>query len=101
MKGVRSLSGRAGVELEAAGEGGRLFGALELEQEFQPDTQTEVSGVKLSSEEAGTRVLAELGVMRSWGEGRYAVRSILRYATAVGRGGSRDYGGGLSLSIRF
>ena len=97
----RSLSGRAGVELEAAGEGGRLFGALELEHEFQPDTQTEVSGVKLSSEEAGTRVLAELGVMRSWGEGRYAVRSILRYATAVGRGGSRDYGGGLSLSIRF
>ena len=97
----RSLSGRAGVELEAAGEGGRLFGALELEQEFQPDTQTEVSGVKLSSEEAGTRVLAELGVMRSWGEGRYAVRSILRYATAAGRGGSRDYGGGLSMSIRF
>ena len=97
----RSLSGRAGVELEAAGAGGRLFGALELEHEFQPDTQTEVSGVKLSSEEAGTRVLAELGVMRSWGEGRYAVRSILRYATAVGRGGSRDYGGGLSMSIRF
>ena len=97
----RSPSGRAGVELEAAGEGGRLFGALDLEHEFQPDTQTEVSGVKLSSEEAGTRVLAELGVMRSWGEGRYAVRSILRYATAVGRGGSRDYGGGLSMSIRF
>ena len=102
VKGVRSLMGRAGLELETSGEGGsRLFGSVEMEREFQPGTQAEVSGTKLSSVEAGARVLAELGVVQSWDEGQWTLESVVRYATAAGRGAARDYGGRLSLAVRF
>ena len=96
----RSLSGRAGVAFEASGEGGsRLFGSVELEREFGPDTRVEVSGTGLSSEPVEMRVLLALGGSREWGDGRYALRGVARYAAA--RGGNRDHGGGLSFTLRF
>ncbi len=63
-----SLSGRAGVELEASGEAGRVFGSVELEREFRPDTRVEASGVGLSSKSAEMRALLALGGSRMSGE---------------------------------
>ena len=94
-----SLSGRAGVELEASGEAGRVFGSVELEREFRPDTRVEASGVGLSSKSAEMRALLALGGSHEWGDGRYAVRGVVRYAAA--RGGTHDYGGGITLKVRF
>ena len=99
LKGGGSLSSRAGVELEASGEAGRVFGSVELEREFRPDTRVEASGVGLSSKSAEMRALLALGGSHEWGDGRYAVRGVVRYAAA--RGGTHDYGGGMTLKVRF
>ena len=95
----RSMTGRVGVSVETAGDGSRLFGSLDVEQEFAPATRVGVSGTDLSSEAEPLRGQLELGGSHVWDEGRFALQGVARYA--AGRGGNRDYSGGLNLKMRF
>ena len=102
LEKARSTTGRAGVGVEAAPPGpdaGRLFAALELEREFSPDTRMLFAGTTLDSKAESTWVRAELGATREWEEGRYALQGRLSYAAASGD--NRDYGGNVSLKLRF
>ena len=95
----RSMTGRVGVSVETAGDGSRLFGSLDVEQEFAPATRVGVSGTDLSSEAEPLRGQLEIGGAHVWDEGRFALQGVARYA--AGRGGNRDYSGGLNLKMRF
>ncbi len=98
----RSLRGRAGVGVETMPPGpgaGRLFAALEVEREFSPDTRVVYAGTALEAKAESTWVRAELGAAREWDEGRYALQGRLNYAAASGD--NRDYGGNVSLKLRF
>ncbi len=98
----RSLRGRAGmaVELEPGGgsSGNRLFGSLDVERELSKDRKVRVSGTELESEADATWVRVGLNGSHSGGEGRYALRGGVSWATS---GGSRELGGGMSFSLRF
>ena len=93
----RAATGRAGVRVEAAEAGGsRLFGSVDVERAFSRETAVEVSDVGLSSKAEATRVLVEAGGAIEWDGGRYALQGAARWAT-----GARDYGGGVTLNVRF
>ena len=93
----RATTGRAGVRVEASEAGGsRLFGSVDVERAFSRETVVKVSDVGLSSKAAATRVLMEVGGAVEWGSGRYVLQGAARYAT-----GARDYGGGVTLKVRF
>ena len=97
----RSLRGRAGVavELEPDGSSGsRLFGSVDLERELSKDRKVRVSGTELKSEADATWVRVGLNGSHIWDEGRYALRGGVSWATS---GGSRELGGGVSLTVRF
>ena len=100
----RSLRGRAGmaVEMTHAGRGAsgrRMFGSLDVEHEFSPDTKAVVSGTDLKAGAKATWLRLSVNGAHAWGEdGRYAVEGRVSYAT---NGGSHDLGGGVSLSLRF
>ncbi len=93
-----ATTGRAGVRVEASDHpgGSRLFGSVDVEHELSPETRVRVSGTALRSEAETTRLHVVLGGVAEWGEGRYALQGVTRYAT-----GARDYGGGLALKLRF
>ncbi len=97
----RRLTGRAGVAVESAtlGDEGRLFGSVDVERAFERETRVSVSGTSLASKAEATRYLIGLGGVRDWSGGRYTVSGKVGYA-AIG-GGSREYGGGVSLTVRF
>ena len=106
VKDARSLKGRAGVGVEKAldgdgMDGSRLFGSLDVEQEFKEETEANVMGspkpLKASAKKTRFRLAA--GAVRVWGEGRYALQGSLGYT--AGGGDNRDLGGGLSFAIRF
>ena len=97
----RSLLGRAGVavELEPDGSSGsRLFGSVDVERELSEDRKVRVSGEELTSEADATWVRVGLNGSHIWDEGRYALRGGVSWATS---GGSRELGGGMSLTVRF
>ena len=93
------MTGRVGVSIETEGDGSRLFGSLDVEQEFAPVTRVDVSGSDLSSEAEPLRGQLEIGGAHVWDEGRFALQGVARYA--AGRDGNRDYSGGLNLKMRF
>ena len=96
----RSVTGRAGVNLEASIEGGGLlFGSVEVEREFAGKTRIEVEGYSLESEPDATRARIELGGAYAWDEGAYALKGAAH--VVQGRRDNRDWGGGLSLAVRF
>ncbi len=96
----RSMTGGAGLLVETAGTGeSRLFGSLDVERAFSSKTRVTVSGTELPSSSRATWARLTLGGSHEWGEGRYALEGAATYAAA--RGGNRDYGGGLSLKLRF
>ena len=96
----RSVTGRAGVNLEASIEGGGLlFGSVEVEREFAGKTRIEVSGYSLESEPDATRARVELGGAYAWDEGAYALKGAAH--VVQGSRDNRDWGGGLSLAVRF
>ena len=106
VKDAQSLKGRAGVGVEKVldgdgMDGSRLFGSLDVEQEFKEETESmvEVSGTSLKASARKTRFRAAAGAVHAWGEGRYALQGSLGYA--AGGGGNRDFGGGLSFAMRF
>ena len=91
-------TGRAGLRVEAVDRpgGSLLFASVDVEREFAPETRVRVSGFDLESESESTRVRAELGGALEWGEGAWALQAAARYAS-----GADDYGGGVSLRMRF
>ena len=91
-------TGRAGLRVEAVDRpgGSLLFASVDVEREFAPETRVQVSGFPLESESESTRVRAELGGALEWGEGAWALQAAARYAS-----GADDYGGGVSLRMRF
>ena len=93
-----ATTGRAGVRVEAsdAPGGSLLFGSVDVEREFSPETRVRVSGTDLKSESEATRARVEVGGSVEWGEGRYALHGAARYAT-----GAEDYGGRMALKLRF
>ena len=97
----RSVTGRVGVAVESAPfrGGGRVFGSVDVEREFERERRVSMSGTPLSSEASSTRYLLGFGGVLEWSEGRYAVSGKVDYATDGG--GSHDYGGGVTLTIRF
>ena len=112
VKDARSLRGRAGVGAEKTldGVGGwtgaRLFGSLDVEQEFREETEARVSGrspgspaTSLKAGAKKTRIRAAAGGVRVWDEGRYVLQGSMGYT--AGGGDNREFGGGLSLRIRF
>ena len=96
----RSVTGRAGVNLEALIEGGgHLFGSVEVEREFASKTRIDVSGSSLASEPDAMRARIELGGSYAWDGGAYALKGAAH--VVQGRSDNRDWGGGLSLAVRF
>ena len=97
-----SLLGRAGVgvEMAPADAGGlRVFGSVDVVHEFSAETEAQVSGTALEASAKSTGVRLGVGAVHGWAEGRYAVAGSASYAT--GGGSSGEFGGGLSLTVRF
>ena len=110
VEDARSLKGRVGVGAERTRgddmQGSRLFGSLDVEQEFREETEARVSGTSPGSSVTSLKAKAErtayrlaVGGARVWGEGRYSLRGSVGY-TASG-GDNRSLGGGVSFSLRF
>ena len=110
VEDARSLKGRVGVGVEKmqgdAMDGTRLFGSLDLEQEFEAETEARVSGMSPGSSVTSLKAKAErtayrlaVGGARVWGEGRYSLRGSVGYSASGGD--NRDLGGGLSFVMRF
>ena len=87
---------RAGLRAETSNRPASavLFGSVDVEHEFAPETRVRVSGTDLESEAEATRVRVELGGAVGWGP--LALQAAARYAS-----GADDYGGGVSLRLRF
>ena len=96
----RSLTGRAGALAERVfGEGGRIFGSVDVEREFSAETRMSVAGTSFEATGEETRYMVGVGGEHGWEEGRFVLRGALGYAASGG--GARDYGGRASLSMRF
>ena len=99
---ARRLTGGVGVAAETARafEGGTLSlrGSVDVEQVFgDAETSVDVSGERLASEAAGTRLLLGLGGV--YRKGRFSISGEV----SVGGPGSGDaeYAGRVSIGIRF
>ena len=101
VDGARSLKGRVGVEAEVKvgrSPGSRVFGSVEVEHEFSTGRKVRVSGRELRSEADATWLHLGLDGAHTWNDGRYTLQGGMSYATS---GGSHEFGGGVSLNLRF
>ena len=81
-----------------AGDGGRLFGSLDVEHEFSVDRETVASGTALASEVQATWGRVGLGGTLIWHDGlTFSGEGF--YATAGSD--NTDFGGSLTLTLRF
>ena len=97
---ARGAKGSVAVTAEAAvAEASHVFGSVTVEHEFSGETRVDVSGEDLSSKPGSLRGRLELGGAHVWDDGRFALQGVARYA--AGRSGNRDFGGGLSLKMKF
>ena len=101
-----SLRAALGVSVEKVldgdgGSGSRLFGSLDVEQEFKEETAVKVQGSPLKASAEKTRFRLGIGGVHAWDEGRYALQGSLGYTARGGGGDNRDVGGGLSFVMRF
>ena len=101
-----SLRAALGVSVEKVldgdgGSGSRLFGSLDVEQEFKEETAVKVQGSSLKASAEKTRFRLGIGGVHAWDEGRYALQGSLGYTARGGGGDNRDVGGGLSFVMRF
>ena len=108
LETATSLKGRLGLLAETAfggatlkdwtGDGGRLFGSLDVEHEFSVDRETVASGTALASEVQATWGRVGLGGTLIWTEG-LTLSGEGFYATAGSD--NTDFGGSLTLTLRF
>ena len=109
LETATSLKGRLGLLAETvvgaatlkdrAGDGGRLFGSLDVEHEFAVDRETMASGTALASEVRATWGRVGLGGAFSWNDGLTTLSGEGFYATAGSD--NTDFGGSLALTFRF
>ena len=109
LETATSFKGRFGVLAETAvggatiedwtGDGGRLFGSLDVEKEFLVDRKLQASGTALASEVRATWMRVGFGGTVSWNAGLTTLAGEGFYATAGF--GNTDFGGSLTLSLRF
>ena len=92
------FTGGVGMRVEKETGAGRLFGAVGYEHDFSAKTSVEVSDVRLESEGEPSRLRLRAGGVRAWGDGEYAIRGSVDYATS---GDGHELGGSLSLQVRF
>ncbi len=92
------FTGGVGMRVEKETGAGRLFGAVGFEHDFSAKTSVEVSDVRLESEGEPSRLRLRAGGVRAWGDGEYAIRGAVDYATS---GDGHEVGGSLSLQVRF
>ena len=78
--------------------GSRVFGSVEVEHEFSTGRKVRVSGRELKSEADATWLRLGLDGAHTWEDGRYTLQGGVGYATS---GGSYEFGGEVSLSLRF
>ena len=108
LETATSLKGRLGLLTETAfggatlkdwtGDGGRLFGSLDVEHEFSADRETVASGTALASEVRATWGRVGLGGTLIWHDG-LTLSGEGFYATAGSD--NTDFGGSLTLTLRF
>ena len=108
LETATSLKGRLGLLAETAfggatlkdwtGDGGRLFGSLDVEHEFLVDRETRASGTALASEVQATWGRVGLGGTLIWHDG-LTLSGEGFYATAGSD--NTDFGGSLTLTLRF
>ena len=108
LETATSLKGRLGLLAETAfggatlkdwtGDGGRLFGSLDVEHEFLVDRETRASGTALASEVQATWGRVGLGGTLIWHDG-LTLSGEGFYATAGSN--NTDFGGSLTLTLRF
>ena len=108
LETATSLKGRLGLLAETAfggatiedwtGDGGRLFGSLDVEHEFSADRETRASGTALASEVQATWGRVGLGGALIWTDG-LTLSGEGFYATAGSD--NTDFGGSLTLTFRF
>ena len=94
-----SVQGRLGVTVERElAPSGRVFGSLDVEQEFSDETEVKVGGEMLKTEARPTGVRLGLG-------GEFAVdENVVLRATGgwqTSGSGTSGYGGGLEVRVRF
>ena len=99
IEDARSMSGRAGLRVEApVGSGVLLHSSLDAVHEFSEETSTSVSDTLLTSSAASTSVRVGVG-------GAFVLdeNTSLRAAADYTAGGSdiRAWGGSLNLAVRF
>ena len=109
LETATSFKGRFGVLAETAvgaatlddwaGDGGRLFGSLDVEKEFLVDRKVQASGTALASEVRATWMRVGFGGTLSWNAGLMTLAGEGFYATAGF--GNTDFGGSLTLNLRF
>ena len=96
-----SVKGRLGVmaEAEMGGAGsGRLYGSVDVEQEFKDETEVKVGRERLKTEVRPTAVRLGLGGVFEVDED-VVVRATAGYRASGS--GTNGYGGGLELQVRF
>ena len=97
-----SVKGRLGVmverELVMGAASGRVFGSLDVEQEFSEETEVKVGGQMLKTEVRPTAVRLGLGGAFAVAED-VVVRGTAGFRTSGS--GTSGYGGGLELQMRF
>ena len=99
VEDAESLTGSVGLGVEStAARGMRLFGALDVSHEFSGKAETSVSGTALKSSPKKTALRVGVGGVFDLGGGA-SLSGTANYATAGG--GTREFGGGLSLDVRF
>ena len=99
VRGATSLTGTVGVAVETVvAEGARMFGSIDVVQEFSGDTEAAVSGTALKSTAKTTTVRAGVGGMVDLGDGA-ALRGSASYA--IGGRGNDEFGGTVSLAVQF
>ena len=99
VKDASRLTGSVGVGVESVvDDGARLFGSLDVSQELSGRMEASVSETALKSTARKTTVQAGFGGLFDLGDGA-SLRASAGYATAGG--GNDEFGGGLSLDVRF
>ena len=109
LETATSFKGRIGLLAETAfgaatlndwtGDGGRLFGSLDVEHEFLVDREIQASGTDLASEVQATWGRVGFGGAFSWNDGLMTLSGEGFYATASSD--NTDFGGSLTLTLRF
>jgi len=103
-----SLTGRLGLALDRAwttadADGaGRVYGVVNLRQEFDDGARIDVSGARLASRAERTWGGLTAGGSYAWAGGRYAVYGEASADHSLsGSGDSYDFGGNAGFRVRF